>query len=269
MEQQRKSQILAAANARMGVPFSDFLSEIKEEGSSIFMGFLGEWAYMGESFVEALFTARRGDWLLTSRDGPLVPLLLREFFLRIDQGEELDEGSKWAEKYYANLVAVQRFVRPAKGFVSDSGVAGKAMTGRDSEVALPKVLPTENCQTLVHSKDVPRTPTKTLKLYRLTRSSFWWRGLLWREMPGVYVRDEKSRRWVRFRMKVRQDGYTYTLGNPVRGKFQSDVCGELTYEAETNALLVFRLLDKNKTPIVCLVGDGAGGVSFYEFNLDT
>ena len=50
------------------------------------MGFLGEWAYMGESFQEALFTAKRGDWLLTSRDGPLAPLLLREFFLRIDSG---------------------------------------------------------------------------------------------------------------------------------------------------------------------------------------
>lgn len=114
MDQQRKSQILAAANERMGTPFSDFLHEIKVEGTSVFMGFLGEWAYLGESPDEALFTAKRGDWLLTSRDGPLTPLLLREFFLRIELGEELDEGSKWAETYYSNLTAAQRVLHPPK-----------------------------------------------------------------------------------------------------------------------------------------------------------
>ena len=267
MERERKSQILAAANARMGVPFSDFLSEIKVEGTSVFMGFLGEWAYMGESFQEALFTAKRGDWLLTSRDGPLAPLLLREFFLRIDQGE-LDEASKWAVKYYANLAAVQRAVMPAEDSLLDERAVGRAMKGRGSEMDLAEVASKEDCQILVNAKDARSTPTKTLNLYRLRKKSSWWRCLFQREMTGVYVRDCRSRHWVRFRVKLRRDGYTFNFGTPVTGKFQSDLCGEMTYEAETDTLLSFRLLDENQTPVVRLVGDGAGGISFYEFSLD-
>ena len=267
MEQERKSQILAVANARMGVPFSDFLHEIKQEGSSIFMGFLGEWAYMGESFQEALFTAKRGDWLLTSRDGPLAPLLLREFFLRIDSGE-LNEASKWAEKYDSNLVAVQRVVRPAENPLLADGPRTTEKQGGGSEMDSGEAAPVDGCRTLVNVKDVPPTPTKTLNLYRLRKNRSWWRCLLPREMKGVFVRDEKSRHWVRLRIRVRRDGYTFTLGTPVKGKFQSVLCGEMTYETETDTLLNFKLLDEKRTPVVHLVGDGAGGISFYEFNLD-
>ena len=254
MEKERKSEILTAANAQMGVPFSDFLSEIKVEGTSVFMGFLGEWAYMGESFQEAFFTAKRGDWLLPSRDGPLAPLLLREFFLRIDLGE-MDEGSMWAEKYYANLVAVQRVVSPAT-------------KGWGSQVDSGEVASGDDCQALVNAKDAPPTPTKTLHLYRLRKDTPWWKFRLQREMKGVYVRDERSCHWARFRIKIRRDGYTFNLGSPVKGKFQSDRCGELTYETETDSLLSLRLLDEKRVPIVHLVGDGAGGITFCEFNLD-
>ena len=71
MEQERKNQILAAANARMGVPFSDFFSEIKVEGTSVFMGFLSEWAYMGESPQEALFKRNGAIGCLPLGMGPL------------------------------------------------------------------------------------------------------------------------------------------------------------------------------------------------------
>ena len=267
MEQERKSQILAAANARMGVPFSDFLHEIKQEGSSIFMGFLGEWAYMGESFQEALFTAKRGDWLLPSRDGPLAPLLLREFFLGSTSGNWMKQ-SKWAEKYHANLAAVQRVVRPAENPLLADGPKTTEKQGGGSEMDSGEAASVDGCQTLVNAKDAPPTPTKTLNLYRLRKNRSWWRCLFQREMTGVYVHDEMSRHWVRFRVKLRRDGYTFTLGTPVKGKFQSDLCGEMTYETETDTLLNFRLLDEKRTPIVHLVGDGAGGISFYEFNLD-
>lgn len=267
MEQERKSQILAAANARMGVPFSDFLHEIKQEGSSIFMGFLGEWAYMGESFQEALFTAKQGDWLVPSRDGPLAPLLLREFFLRIDSGE-LNETSKWAEQYDSNLVAVQRVVRPAENPLLADSPKTTEKQGGVSEMDSGEAASVDDCQTLVNAKDVPPTPIKTFKLHRLRKNRSWWRCLLPREMKGVFVRDEKSRHWVRFRVKLLRDGYTFTFGIPVMGKFQSDLCGEMTYETETDTLLNFRLLDEKGTSVVRLVGDGAGGISFYEFNLD-
>jgi hypothetical protein len=268
MEKERKSQILAAANARMSVPFSDFLHEIRVEGTSVFMGFLEEWAYMGESFQEALFTANRGDWLLPSRDGPLAPLLLREFFLRVDLGD-LDEAVKWTEKYYANLAAVQRVVRPAENPLLADGPKTTEQQGGGSDMDSGEAAPVGGCQTLVNAKDAaPPTPTKTLNLYRLRKRSSWWRSLFQREMTGVYVRDEVSRRWDRFRVKLRRDGYTFTLGTPVKGKFQSELCGEMTYETETDTLLNFRLLDEKGTPIVRLVGDGAGGISFYEFNLD-
>lgn len=87
-------------------------------------------------------------------------------------------------------------------------------------------------------------------------------------MPGVYVYDERYRHWVRFRGKLRRDGYTFTLGTPAKGKFQSDLCGEMTYETETDTLLKFRLLDEKRAPIVHLVGDRAGGISLCEFGLD-
>ena len=89
-----------------------------------------------------------------------------------------------------------------------------------SEMDSGEAASVDGCRTLVNVKDAPPTPTKTLNLYRLRKNRSWWRCLLPREMKGVFVRDEKSRHWVRLRIRVRRDGYTFTLGTPAKGKFQ-------------------------------------------------
>jgi len=181
---------------------------------SVWLDFLGEYAFLGRSLSEALVTAQKGDWWVESRDGELSSDHLKKYQSRTHENESEENSLDYL--YHKNLECALRF-------------STKQRSSEPKRIIIESCLPSEQ-EPLIEG---------TLFFYKLSTPSFFrfWGG---RKLPGLYTFDSYTCKWRPVKIVIKPDGYMVKYGKPFKQKGKSLLCGELNYEMGSQVLLNFK-----------------------------
>lgn len=172
--------ILQIASQRMGLEPSTLKHLEITSDESVWLDFLGEYAFLGRSLSEALVTAQRGDWWLESRDGKLNIDNIKKYQFRTHEDSPLEDGTL-IHLYHENLRRALRF--------SIKQMSQESEPARDPGLVLER-------EPLVERK---------LFFYRLwTQPQFWFWGN--RRLPGLYTFDSYTGKWRPTKIIIKPDG---------------------------------------------------------------